>query len=80
LKIACFHQQDITVELNDVVLESFHCSQRSFHERQISIPAGATRLLNRLEFHLPKAISPSVVSGGDDKRMIAMAIEWLEIQ
>jgi hypothetical protein len=80
LKIACFHQQDITVELNGVFLESFHCSQRRFHERQISIPAGATRLLNRLEFHLPKAISPSAVSGGDDKRMIAMAIAWLEIQ
>jgi len=79
LKMACYRQQDIIIELNDVVVASFHCSQREFHERFFAIPAEAARSQNRLDFHLPNAVSPHELSESGAKRKIAIAIEWLEI-
>jgi hypothetical protein len=80
MQLSCFHDQHITVILNDISLASLSCANRSPHLIEASIPAKVLSQNNTLEFILPDATSPHEISGTRDRRKIAIGVYWLELR
>jgi hypothetical protein len=71
--------QKVPINLNGRALQTIDIPAGPPREMRIELPASALGLSNVLEFELPDAASPESFGLNEDRRLLGIQIEWLEL-
>jgi hypothetical protein len=71
--------QHVRINLNGRALQATDVAAGPPREMRIKLPASALGLSNVLEFELPDAASPESFGLNEDRRLLGIQIEWLEL-
>ena len=70
--------QRVTISLNGERIDEFSASDPSPNERTVTLPFGALRPKNVLQFDLPDAASPASFGLSNDERLLGIAVYRME--
>gem|GEM_PF-772668 len=75
-----FQRQRLLVLLNGTLLEEQEYDGRGFVVHSVVLPAERLRPTNVLRFELPDAHSPKSVGVNNDRRVLGLTLDWLELE
>ncbi len=73
--------QKVIFTIDDCFQNEIHITRSGSHRIELQIPQQClNNQLTQLKMHFPDAVSPFELGSGNDKRILALAVKWLEFQ